>query len=137
MSARMTYPACSLTSLCLPALILMFVILMCAGARGGRSCHSVTTVSATPASTGSARTTTTRSSRAHATRKMLWATGLYVGVVVPLSLGLGLGAALLINSLRWGGDLYKTIYFLPVMAALLGHGHRLGIRAAPDHRYRQ
>lgn len=51
--------------------------------------------------------------------KMLWATGLYVGVVVPLSLGLGLGAALLINSLRWGGDLYKTIYFLPVMAALL------------------
>ena len=51
--------------------------------------------------------------------KMLWATGLYVGVVVPLSLGLGLGSALLINSLRWGGDLYKTIYFLPVMAALL------------------
>ena len=51
--------------------------------------------------------------------KMLWATGLYVGVVVPLSVGLGLGAALLINSLRWGGDLYKTVYFLPVMAALL------------------
>ncbi|MEO1610008.1 MAG: sugar ABC transporter permease [Pseudomonadota bacterium] len=51
--------------------------------------------------------------------KMLWATGLYVAVVVPLSLALGLGAALLINSLRWGGDLYKTIYFLPVMAALL------------------
>ena len=51
--------------------------------------------------------------------KMLWATGLYVAGVVPLSLALGLGAALLINSLRWGGDLYKTIYFLPVMAALL------------------
>ena len=51
--------------------------------------------------------------------KMMVATLLYVGVVVPVSLGLGLGAALLINSLRWGGDIYKTIYFLPVMAALL------------------
>jgi len=51
--------------------------------------------------------------------KMMIATLLYVGVVVPVSLGLGLGAALLIKSLRWGGDLYKTIYFLPVMAALL------------------
>jgi len=51
--------------------------------------------------------------------KMIVATLLYVGIVVPLSLGLGLGAALLINSLRWGGDIYKTVYFLPVMAALL------------------
>lgn len=51
--------------------------------------------------------------------KMLTATLLYVGIVVPVSVGLGLGAALLINSLRWGGDIYKTIYFLPVMAALL------------------
>ena len=51
--------------------------------------------------------------------KMLIATLLYVGVVVPISVGLGLGAALLINSIRWGGDFYKTVYFLPVMAALL------------------
>ena len=51
--------------------------------------------------------------------KMLWATTTYVLVVVPLSLGLGLGAALLINSLGRGGDIYKTIYFLPVMASLL------------------
>lgn len=50
---------------------------------------------------------------------MLWATATYVLVVVPASLGLGLGAALLINSLRRGGDIYKTIYFLPVMASLL------------------
>lgn len=50
---------------------------------------------------------------------MMWATATYVLVVVPASLALGLGAALLINSLRWGGDIYKTIYFLPVMAALL------------------
>ncbi len=52
-------------------------------------------------------------------QKMLWATFIYVGVVAPLSIGLGLGAALLINSLRRFGSLYKAIYFLPVMAALL------------------
>ena len=40
-------------------------------------------------------------------------------MVVPVSVALGLGAALLINSLRFGRDIYKTIYFLPVMAALL------------------
>lgn len=51
--------------------------------------------------------------------QMLWATATYVGIVVPVSVSLGLGAALLINGLRWGGDIYKTIYFLPVMAALL------------------
>lgn len=51
--------------------------------------------------------------------KMFIATFTYVLVATPLSIGLGLGAALLIHSLRWGGDVYKTIYFLPVMAALL------------------
>ena len=51
--------------------------------------------------------------------KMISATVIYVLVVVPVSIGLGLGAALLINSLKRFGDLYKTIYFLPVMAALL------------------
>lgn len=50
---------------------------------------------------------------------MLWSSLLYVGVVVPLSIGLGLGAALLITSVRRFGDIYKTIYFLPVMATLL------------------
>ncbi len=52
-------------------------------------------------------------------QKMFTATFTYVGVVVPLSVGLGLGAALMINSLKRFGDFYKTIYFLPVMAALL------------------
>lgn len=52
-------------------------------------------------------------------QKMLGATITYVLVVVPASVFLGLGAALLINSLRFGRDIYKTIYFLPVMAALL------------------
>ncbi|MEL6311574.1 MAG: sugar ABC transporter permease, partial [Pseudomonadota bacterium] len=51
--------------------------------------------------------------------KMYGATFRYVFLVVPLSEALGLGAALLINSLKRWGDLYKTIYFLPVMAALL------------------
>lgn len=52
-------------------------------------------------------------------KKMLVATLTYVLVVVPVSVLLGLGAALLINSLRHGGSIYKTIYFLPVMATLL------------------
>lgn len=51
--------------------------------------------------------------------KMIVATVTYVAIVVPASVFLGLGAALLIRSLRWGADLYKTAYFLPVMAALL------------------
>lgn len=51
--------------------------------------------------------------------KMFAATFSYVFVVVPLTVGLGLGAALLIHSLGRIGDIYKTIYFLPVMAALI------------------
>ncbi|MFZ8899224.1 MAG: carbohydrate ABC transporter permease [Alphaproteobacteria bacterium] len=52
-------------------------------------------------------------------QKMLSASFIYVGVTAPLSIGLGLGAALLINSLTRFQDIYKAIYFLPVMAALL------------------
>ena len=52
-------------------------------------------------------------------KKMFGATLTYVVVVVPLSVSLGLGAALLINSIKFGQSIYKTIYFLPVMAALL------------------
>lgn len=51
--------------------------------------------------------------------KMFGATFRYVFSVVPITVALGLGAALLINSLTRFGDLYKTIYFLPVMAALI------------------
>lgn len=51
--------------------------------------------------------------------KMFSATIIYVLVVVPASVALGLGAALLINSLKVAQDFYKTIFFLPVMAALL------------------
>jgi len=52
-------------------------------------------------------------------KKMFTATVLYVIVVVPFSVGLGLGAALLIQSVQRGREFYKTIYFLPVMASLL------------------
>ncbi len=51
--------------------------------------------------------------------KMFTASLTYVFVVVPSSVLLGLGAALLISSLRFGGDFYKAIFFLPVMATLL------------------
>ena len=50
---------------------------------------------------------------------MFGATLTYVLTVTPLSIGLGLGAALLIHSLRWGGAFYKTVFFLPVMATLM------------------
>ncbi len=51
--------------------------------------------------------------------KMFVATFTYVVTVVPISVGLGLGAALLIQSLGRFREIYKTIYFLPVMATLL------------------
>ncbi|WP_299873940.1 carbohydrate ABC transporter permease [uncultured Sulfitobacter sp.] len=51
--------------------------------------------------------------------KMFIATFTYVVTVVPISVGLGLGAAMLVHSLGRIGDIYKTIYFLPVMATLL------------------
>lgn len=57
----------------------------------------------------------TRSSYA----KMIAATVLYVLVTVPASVALGLGAALLIRSVRIGSGFYRTVYFLPVMASLL------------------
>ena len=52
-------------------------------------------------------------------KKMFTASLTYVLIVVPVSVILGLGSALLINSLRIGGEVYKTIFFLPVMATLL------------------
>ena len=52
-------------------------------------------------------------------KKMFIVSLTYVLIVVPVSVGLGLGAALLISSLRIGGEIYKTVFFLPVMATLL------------------
>lgn len=44
---------------------------------------------------------------------------LYVGVVAPLSVVLGLGLALLIEGGRSGRTLFRTIYFLPVVSLLV------------------
>ena len=52
-------------------------------------------------------------------KKMFSASFVYVLIVVPVSVALGLGTALLISSLRFGGEIYKTVFFLPVMATLL------------------
>lgn len=52
-------------------------------------------------------------------KKMFVASLTYVLVVVPISVALGLGAAMLIASLRFGGEMYKAVFFLPVMATLL------------------
>nr|WP_321456718.1 sugar ABC transporter permease [uncultured Cohaesibacter sp.] len=51
--------------------------------------------------------------------KMFNASLTYVLVVVPCSVLLGLGVALIIRSLKFGSEIYKTIFFLPVMATLL------------------
>lgn len=51
--------------------------------------------------------------------KMFSASLLYVVIVVPISVILGLGSAMLISSLRFGGEAYKAVFFLPVMATLL------------------
>ena len=50
---------------------------------------------------------------------MIIATATYVLIVVPASVIIGLAAAVMLNSLRFGADIYKTIFFLPVMATLL------------------
>ncbi len=52
-------------------------------------------------------------------KKMFVASMTYVIIVVPVSVALGLGSALLISSLRLGKELYKAVFFLPVMATLL------------------
>jgi multiple sugar transport system permease protein len=44
---------------------------------------------------------------------------LYVAVTVPISVGLGLGAALLIESRGSLQGFYRTVYFLPVTATLI------------------
>ena len=52
-------------------------------------------------------------------RRSLQNTLVYVAVVVPASVGLGLGAALLIEAGSSLRSFYRTVYFLPVMATLI------------------
>lgn len=51
--------------------------------------------------------------------KSLTNTVIYVGVVVPVSVGLGLGVALLIEAGTSGRAFYRAVYFLPVTATLI------------------
>lgn len=51
--------------------------------------------------------------------KSLINTLIYVGVVVPCSVLLGLGAAMLIEADRQLRGFYRAVYFLPVMATLI------------------
>ncbi|MEH2478088.1 multiple sugar transport system permease protein [Nitrobacteraceae bacterium AZCC 2146] len=46
-------------------------------------------------------------------------TAIYVGVSVPVTVGLGLGVALLIESGTSGRSIYRAIYFMPVASTLL------------------
>jgi multiple sugar transport system permease protein len=46
-------------------------------------------------------------------------TVVYVGLLVPVSVGLGLLAALLIDGSRFGRRFYSAVYFLPVTGTLL------------------
>jgi multiple sugar transport system permease protein len=52
--------------------------------------------------------------------RALWNTVAYVGMTVPVSVALGLGAALLIESVARGQAFWRAVYFLPVTATLLG-----------------
>ena len=55
----------------------------------------------------------------HVFIKAIGNTLLYVGIVVPASVMLGLGAAMIIESLTHGRAFWRAVYFLPVMATLM------------------
>ncbi|MBV2185571.1 MAG: sugar ABC transporter permease [Rhizobium sp.] len=52
-------------------------------------------------------------------KKSLWNTTVYAAIVAPVSMALGLGIALLIESEGWGKSLFRTAYFLPVASLLV------------------
>lgn len=52
-------------------------------------------------------------------RRSFLNTLVYVGIAVPVSVLLGLGVALLINGTRTFQGLYRSLYFLPVMATVI------------------
>lgn len=51
--------------------------------------------------------------------KAITNTLIYVGIVIPGSIILGLGAALLIESVTFGRSFWRAVYFLPVMSTLI------------------
>jgi len=52
-------------------------------------------------------------------RKSLWNTTVYTAIVTPVSIALGLGIALLIESEPRGRSFFRTVYFLPVASLLV------------------
>jgi multiple sugar transport system permease protein len=52
-------------------------------------------------------------------RKSLWNTVVYTAIVTPVSIALGLGVALLIESEPRGRSFFRTVYFLPVASLLV------------------
>ncbi|MCM2474325.1 sugar ABC transporter permease [Rhizobium sp. CG5] len=52
-------------------------------------------------------------------RRSLWNTTVYTAIVTPVSIALGLGVALLIESEPRGRDFFRTVYFLPVASLLV------------------
>ncbi|WP_420963544.1 carbohydrate ABC transporter permease [Brucella sp. IR073] len=52
-------------------------------------------------------------------RKSLWNTAVYTAIVAPVSMVLGLGIALLIESETWGKSFFRTAYFLPVASLIV------------------
>ena len=52
-------------------------------------------------------------------RRSMWNTFFYVTMVVPASVLIGLVVALLINSLSLMQGIYRSLYFLPVMATMI------------------
>lgn len=52
-------------------------------------------------------------------RKSLWNTAVYTAIVTPVSIALGLGVALLIESEPRGRSFFRTVYFLPVASLLV------------------
>jgi multiple sugar transport system permease protein len=52
-------------------------------------------------------------------RKSLWNTTVYTAIVAPVSIALGLGVAMLIESEGWGRSVFRTAYFLPVVSLIV------------------
>ncbi|EKF57863.1 sugar ABC transporter permease [Agrobacterium albertimagni AOL15] len=52
-------------------------------------------------------------------KRSLWNTTVYAAIVAPVSMALGLGIALLIESEGFGKGLFRTAYFLPVASLLV------------------
>lgn len=53
------------------------------------------------------------------TRRALGNTLLYVGIVVPVAVSIGLALALLVHRRRWSRRVYELIFFLPVTSTMV------------------